>query len=290
MGYSNPKIPEGVNISSEHPLKEFLILAVGLMVAAVFAVFILSVFAQFFALKIPFKTELDLIRTYQETLVSEKMVSENIGRGENLLKIEAYLQGLADSLAGVQNLPEGMLVQVNYIDDDTVNAFATLGGQIMIHRGLLEQLPHENSLVMVLAHEIAHIRFRDPIVSLGRGITIALSLAVILNATDTGMFDSLLGQAGLLTAMSFSREQESRADQAALDALSQYYGHIGGSEELFDIFAMQREVLSPPSFLSTHPLTQERIDEARAYASDHELKENVEFRPLPDWLQNSLYP
>ena len=64
---------------------------------------------------------------------------------------------------------------MHYDASDTVNAFATLGGHVVIYRGLLEKLPNENVVAMVVAHEIAHIKHRDPVAALGRGVAITLA-------------------------------------------------------------------------------------------------------------------
>ena len=73
---------------------------------------------------------------------------------------------------------------MHYDDDAVVNAFATLGGHIVVYQGLLEAVPDENALAMVLAHEIAHVRHRHPIVGLSRSA--ALGFALMLLGADSG--------------------------------------------------------------------------------------------------------
>lgn len=255
MSYENPKIPEGINVSVENPLKEFFILLTGILSAVVGLVFVLSLVAQQLAQWIPFHVEVELIEAYSEAYI----VESSLGDSESAA-VERYLQQLGEKLARAQGLPETMHIHVHYIDDDTVNAFATLGGHIMIHRGLVKKMPNENALAMVLAHEIAHIHHRDPIVSIGRGVTVALALAVLFEASNTGVFQGILGEAGLLTVLSFNRSQEIAADERALETLQKYYGHSQGAKALFNVILEQQELISPPSFLATHPLTQDRIE------------------------------
>ena len=85
---------------------------------------------------------------------------------------------------------------------------------------------------MLVAHEIAHIKQRAPIVSLGRGITVALAVASLSGFGDSGMSEQLVGHVGLLTSLSFSRSQEVAADMEALQTLEAYYGHTQGAEKL----------------------------------------------------------
>ena len=71
----------------------------------------------------------------------------------------------------------------------------------------------------------------------------------------------ILGSAGLLSALSFSRDQERDSDSEGLAAVAAVYGHVAGSDEIFGVFRDQMNKLSarPPGFLLTHPLDDERI-------------------------------
>ena len=54
MEYSNPEIPENINTTKEHPLKEFFILSGGIIGCIVVAVLVLSLLAETLAARIPF--------------------------------------------------------------------------------------------------------------------------------------------------------------------------------------------------------------------------------------------
>ena len=47
----------------------------------------------------------------------------------------------------------------------------------------------------------------------------------------------VLSQASMATLLSFNRDQEREADEAALRALHAEYGHVGGAIDLFDVLA-----------------------------------------------------
>ena len=176
-----------------------------------------------------------------------------------------YLQHLADDLSKNMQLPEDMKITVSIVNSNVVNAFATLGGNVVFFTGLLEKLPNENTLAMVLAHEIAHIKLRHPLRALGRGVVVGLAIATVAGASANGVVDSLIGNTGLLTALSFTRDQESAADNLAVDALVKLYGHAGGSTELFAILSKEEDQASglskakTPEFFATHPLGKNRI-------------------------------
>ena len=197
-------------------------------------------------------------------------------------KTQEYLSTLGQNLASHQNLPKGMSITIHYVNSDVVNAFATLGGHIFIHRGLLEKIPHENALAMVIAHEIAHIKYRDPILSASRGLTIGLALALLTGGADSPVAQQLPGNIAMLTALSFSRGQEEKADDEALETLVSYYGHVAGASALFEVLQEEHGASEPPVFLSSHPVTEARINNIRGY--DKRYSVAVDLTPLPDFL------
>ena len=264
MSYENRLPPEGINVSSEHPLKEFLVLALGLAGAVGLVVLALSFLAGWLIRFVPFELE--------RTLFSQAAMGSPFAKAEldpQQQEIQNYLQDLADRLAFTQGLPEGMSIRVHYIDDQTVNAFATVGGNVLMFRGLLQQLPHENALSMVMAHEIAHIKHRDPLLAMGRALTVGVALASLAGFADNTVANALAGRVALFSTLKYSRDQEGAADIAALETLQRHYGHVSGAEALFEVLEANRDTLTPPAILSTHPLTAARIAAIKAYENNY---------------------
>ena len=232
MQFENPEIPEGINASNENPLKEFLILSLGVFGAIALLIWLLFIAIGWWAPLIPFKWEQSWISSDNSSapfsIVSEQQL---VGHEDK----EAYMNQLASKILEAMEESE-ISVQVHYIDDDLVNAFATLGGQIYIYRGLYDRLDSENALVMLLAHEIAHVVHRDPVVALTRAVGVGSVMTIIGGYTDVS---TALNSAGHLTALGFSRKQESKADKAALFALQRFYGHAGGATDLFEELLQQ---------------------------------------------------
>ncbi|MEE9344392.1 MAG: M48 family metallopeptidase [Methylococcales bacterium] len=282
MGYENRDIPEGINVSKTHPLKEFAWLAAGLIILVVFSVFVLSLMAEHLTRYIPFSLE------QKATASLSKRYSDEHPLNQQQQEVQSYLQTLANTLVVHQGLDDGMSITVHYIADDTVNAFATLGGHVIIFKGLLEKMPHENALSMVMAHEIAHIKHRDPIVSLGRGLTVYIALTSIVGIGNNSSFEQALGQTGLLTMMSFSREQEAAADRTALLTLKRYYGHLNGAEALFELLAQEEAEHRAPSFFNSHPLTKDRIKAVMDFAKSVKVSADPKAKPFPDNIQKAV--
>jgi len=278
MEYSNPKIPEGINTIVEHPLKEFFILSVGILGVIFCAVIILSLAAEKLAVYVPFKMEQDLI---PEIWTQAKPETETIRQTRE------YLQSLSDRLADHMQLPDDMEITVHSMDEDTVNAFATIGGHIFIYQGLLDELDSENALAMVIAHEMAHVYHRHPIIAMGRGVVIGLLLSAIAGASGDLFVSQIVSETGMIALLNFTRDQEREADITALTAVNGLYHHVAGTNDLFRALmaAHDPESIEPPLFLSTHPLTQDRIDALVEYARKKGWDAKVDLTPIPQYLR-----
>ena len=273
MKYSNPQIPEGINTSKEHPLKEFVLLTAGVAAVVVATVLLLGYLADTFAYRIPFSVE--------KNIVDSRPLKELTEKKPAAPQMSAYLNELAAKLAAAQHLPKDMTITVHYVNDEMVNAFATLGGNVIMFRGLLEKLPNENALAMVLAHEIAHIKHRDPIRSMGRGVVIGLVLSMVSATLGNTVTDKMLAGGGMLTVLHYSRDQENAADETALDALRAIYGHLDGASDLFTVLEKASAGLPQAEFFSSHPLTQKRIERIQASAATLRTAQKPQLQPLP---------
>jgi len=237
---------------------------------------VLGLSAQYIAKQIPFAMELKLSREYPVA-------------PDTSPKIRQYLQQMANKLAAAQGLDKNMPIKVHYIDDETVNAFATLGGNVIFFRGILEKLPHENALAMVMSHEIAHIKHRHPIMALGRGLVIGLALAAITGASGQGMTDNILGNTGLLTSLKFNRDQEHEADVTGMYALVKVYGHTKGAQDLFRMFDKISEGSQvAPQFLSSHPHNDNRVQYLEELAHKNHWPSDGPLVDLPGSIKKIL--
>ncbi len=189
-------------------------------------------------------------------------------------------------LAAVMQVPEEYRLSVHYVDRPEANAFATLGGHIFVLRGLLDAVPDENSLAMILAHEISHIKNRDPLASMGRGVALQMMLSYFTgNSQQSQNLSSLGGELGLL---SYSREQEGRSDLDALHAIHGYYGHVAGFDAFFrEMMEAQGGQEAAPAWLQSHPALGDRITALQEAIQAHGYEQRP-VRPFPEWLARKL--
>lgn len=224
MEFKNPKVDNQVNYSTENPLKSFAQLSVGVIAIVAVVMLVLHFLAGYFVRYIPFSFEKDVVAGIEQLAVEASTQ-------------QAYLQDLADKVSGHMDLPEDMTITVHYIDQNIVNAFATLGGHVFFYRGLIEKLDSENALAMVMAHEIAHIQHRHPVTALSKGLTVMLAGAAVSGYSGSSAGDMLIGNTLNFSLLKFSREQETQSDETALKAINSLYGHVAGAQELFLLFA-----------------------------------------------------
>jgi len=268
---------EGINASREHPLKEFAWLLGGAAVVLTLAAFAISLGARWIAPRIPYEYEARLAKDFRIAPAPATDAAR---------AVEAELQALANRLSARMRLPQGMTVKVHFLDSASVNAFATLGGQTVFFGGLLARLDSEDALAMVMAHEIAHLAYRHPAQALGRGVALGLVLSLVSAELGRSAAGGVLGRTGMVTVLAFNRDQERQADEEALRVLAAEYGHVGGALELFGVFSSLSGAtggIGAPQveFLSTHPITGNRIESVRDWARANGKTVDGPRRPLP---------
>ena len=198
MEYENRPVPEGINVSNQHPLVDFFWMLAAVALVTIVLVVALSLGAGWLARQIPMAQE----NRWADAYLSQRPVEQS----ETALRKQRWLQDPADRLSPVMGLGPDTTISVLYVEDDEViNAFATLGGTIVIYSGLINSLDTENALAMVMAHEIAHIKQRDPITALGRGAAVALGLSAISGVSDSAMAQRIVGSFCMLSGLNPSR-------------------------------------------------------------------------------------
>ncbi len=252
MKFRNVKVPEGINVSRHNPFGDLAILSAG--AAAVFAVLAVALWYLGGALA-------RYMPVSWENALADTVMGETVEwAGDDGTAVEAELQSLAGRLAAHMDLPEDMRLRVHYIDSETVNAAAWLGGHVFVFRGLIERMPDENALAMVMGHEIAHAANRDAVANLGGALLLQLALGLVLCSAPASLEQIAFGPNALIL-LRFSRDAERRADADALAALAGLYGHTAGSGTLFEMLLemASEQGGAAPELLSSHPLSENRI-------------------------------
>ena len=285
MEFENRQPQEGINTVRENPLLVFFKLLVGAIITIVVLVVILQFSGSWIAKKVPFRYELALM----------EKVDIEFGSTDNSAELEAYLNDLGVKVAQALSLPETMSIQVHYDSSEVFNAYATIGGNLLFYKGLLEKMPNENTLAMVMAHEIAHVMHRDPIAGLGGGVASMVALMVLTGQSGTGAAGNVLNQTGMLTSTQFTRKMEEAADEAALAAMVNLYGHTNGANTLFELMENVAGDSAVPNWLerfaATHPLSADRAESVVLQSIENNWPTDGVLTALPEnfslWLRGN---
>lgn len=182
-------------------------------------------------------------------------------------ELQVYVSNLARQLSAELNIADEMELDFRVVKGSTVNAFTMLGGYIFVFEGLITKLDNENSLAMLLAHEIAHAKNRDPLLGAGRGILLQLLMSSL---SGGGIDPSTVDAGSNLMLNTYSRKQEEAADRLALAALQNRYGHVGGATQLFRMLTDSGSVPATAEFLSSHPNLGQRIEYIESMALENQ--------------------
>lgn len=139
------------------------------------------------------------------------------------------------------------------------NAFALPSGLIVVTDELIELAQDDREILSVLAHEVAHVEKRHGLRSLYGGAGVFLLVSVL--AGDVASVTSIAASLpAILIESGYSRAFEREADELA----GRYLVAKGwGTEPLQDILTRLTEGADVPTFLSSHPGTEARVEALR---------------------------
>jgi predicted Zn-dependent protease len=252
-----PRVPrDDVNVTARHPLKEGLVMLGGALAIVVALAGLAALLVDRIVPYVPPAWEAGMFPDFA-------LLREEPDTDEER-KTQSGLESLLERL--LVHWPEGPFdLRVGVLDDETPNALAFPGGLILVTEGLLESVESENELAFVVGHELGHYRNRDHLRSLGRGLALGLVLTAFGQGGSVG---DLLSLSGEISGRSFSREQEEEADAFGLRLVAAEYGHVAGATDFFEKLPSPASALgrSLDSYLSTHPLSDERVETMKALA------------------------
>ena len=186
------------------------------------------------------------------TAIDRQIIDSERAKISKNSAINRYIEQIGEKLARTSDRPN-LQYTFQVVDDNSINAFATMGGYVYINSGLIESADNEAELASVIGHEIGHIVGRHSIEQMRNR---ALSQGLL---TATGLDRNNAIQIGveLAIARPNSRSDELEADRFGLENMVRAgYAPVG-------ILGFMQKLLqnsgSSPDFLSTHPATSERI-------------------------------
>lgn len=162
------------------------------------------------------------------------------------------------------------------VGERPVNAFALPGGYVGVYLGLIGLTGSSDELASVLAHELSHVSQRHiarSMVSSQRqgllamaGMLLGLLAASRASTSDAAQAVVMGSQAAMAQGqLNFSRDMEREADRIGIEVLSNAGYSADGMVGMFEKMdnAMRLNDSNQYPYLRSHPLTIERISDAR---------------------------
>ncbi|MDB6096408.1 MAG: peptidase [Francisellaceae bacterium] len=231
----------------------------------------------------------DVLSVSQEKLIGEKIMRSLRASGviSHDRLAQDYIKNLGSQLATAAPLTN---FQYDFfiINDTTLNAFAFFGAHVGIHSGLIIKAYNESELAAVIAHEMAHIKQKHLLRILNQNknllpLTIAELIAAIAISSQMPeaagpLLHGVLGQ-HTQHLINFTRAHEQEADRIGIQILANAHFDPEGMPNIFNrLQNASRYNEKNPEYLSTHPLYENRVSDAKNRA------EKLSFNPKPPSL------
>ena len=213
--------------------------------------------------------------------------------------VKYYVQKHALHIAQHSDLPSATLHPI-VIDSKDFNAFAVPGGVVGVNLGLFlfAQDVHEYS--SVIAHELAHLSQRhyarrleqEKSMTIKNIVGFLTSAAMIASGATQPGFATLVGTQSLLQnqALAYSRSQEREADRIGLNTLESANYDPHGAPRMFERMQIAfRYHEAPAEYLSTHPITQNRIADLRGQVAEfgfEEYEDSRDYQYIQVWASH----
>jgi len=172
------------------------------------------------------------------------------------------------------DLEERFAWDVMLIRNRTINAFALPGGYLGVHLGLIAVVESRDELASVLAHELSHVTQRHISRLMSKQsqqmpwVLAAMILGMMAASKNPDAANAAIagGQAiAVQNQLNFSRDMEREADRVGFGVMADAGFEKQGFATMFDKLQQASRLNDNGSYpyLRSHPLTTERIGEAK---------------------------
>lgn len=147
------------------------------------------------------------------------------------------------------------------------NALALPGGVIVITEEMVRAAETTEEVLAVLAHEIGHVELRHTMRSVLQNSVVAVAAAAV-TSDAASLSVAIAGLPALLAQRKYSRKFETAADNYAFKLLKQKGYSPAAFASIMERLAKKDEKeMGAFAYVSTHPLTAERVKRARDAAA-----------------------
>lgn len=176
-------------------------------------------------------------------------------------------------------------IRLTVLKSNVPNAFALPGGNIVVHDSIIRLMNHSEELAALLSHEVSHVHHRHSLKALFRNLA-GYFLISLVSGDVNGVLGVVLNNANSIKNLEFSRSLEQDADITGLELLKKSEIDPNGMIKLFENLntISKDNENSVLSFLSTHPLSAERI-----FYVKNKIRENGHYSTLTNTKRELLW-
>jgi predicted Zn-dependent protease len=196
-------------------------------------------------------------------------------------KLEALISKTVNRLVAASDRPD-QAYKVTILNSGAVNAFALPTGQLYVTRGLIALASDTSELSSVLSHEMAHVLAKHASIREDQARQATIVTRVVTDMSSDPDLTALALAKTKLTMASFSRSQEFEADGIGVGISARaHFDPYGAARFLTSMernAALKASKLDPRAqdFLSSHPATPERVQNAQNNARQYTSPEGGE--------------
>jgi len=203
-------------------------------------------------------------------------VMKTYGVPENSENLQAYVNQVGQRVSKDTERPD-VQYKFTLLDSPMVNAFALPGGYVYVTRGLMALANNEAEFAGVVAHEVGHITGRHSAERYSQGVLTSLGAAALSIALDSSAASQALGVGSELYMSSYSRGQETQADDLGIRylhksgydtmAMASFLNSLDRDSQLSN--SEKGQSGSGVNYFATHPKTADRVSQAMAVAGSY---------------------
>lgn len=236
--------------------------------------YVLPAFAESVAATIPISWE-------------EEFGNAAYGQMMGMETIDSSNSKLADEFFKEMGYKSDYNVSITVTKNNIVNAYALPGGKIVVYEGILRSMDSPDEFAALLSHEYSHVALRHSTKNIFRSLSSYMLMSLVIG--DAGGIAAVIVQnADQLKQLGYSRGLEEEADRNGLKLMKEKQIDPNGMENLLKTLKEEEggaEVDESMEFLSTHPLTKQRMEyiQKEIDKKDYSVKENPRLAEL--WKQ-----
>lgn len=215
---------------------------------------------------------MSLFKVNQLTDKTEEKLGDLLWEGfkssENEITDDFILSSLDSIVTKIcnSNSIDRAYIKVHILENDEVNAFALPNGHLVVYSGLILESDHQDELVGVISHEIAHIQLNHVMKKLVKEIGLSVLISITTGSAGTEIIKEV---AKILSSSAFDRSLEKEADIKAVDyMLEAKVNPAPFADFLYKLSKEDSAITNYLSWVSTHPDSKDRATYILEYSAD----------------------